>query len=620
MAGKPPPITKVERIYQTDKSFRKLTFIEFDNYTGKEENDYLKKTIPRTIYGVLKDNKRIQIQKEDLIPEWKNLSKLRSNNYVYTISNGLTNVSSTNRPNLPIYFVNTNFITNNEFHVAYLYGFSNTRYINARFDKKFFKEQFSVLNATNEIFLNEYQPFTSDLIESNEVLLTNYTIVSSVEKIITTNNKVITNFQSSIISNTNTTEITTNIFTNIQNNDEIEVTFQTNFTTNLELSLLFETNDYYRQFVMENRLVSFNTNTLPNMLDYLERKGSDFAIYGQLHKAENKKIKLKLFFIKTKKGQIKLIYEKIISPVKLFEEIATLPGVVLGVLQERKVVTNIYLDSNLKNTYVYIDDIYVGKTPLTIYSFPTGKYSFDLWNAKGEFDFEKNQEKRKFKSNNFFLSSTDESSTIVINSNLAYSSNYFYFKQRTDTGIVKITTDQGTNSILHVNSVLEEKFDSNTQLVLPVGKHFFILSNKNFQLSKMLIPVKKNTITEVNIKMRPILNKPQWDHSLSTLIFASVGATFALATMANYLVYSDSIIKRDTLRYSGQLDSPAYNYYNDKQAGEIISLYSLGGLAVANIIVAFISRILEVKSNVSKIYWEGYPSKYFKIKFVQKIN
>ena len=619
MAGKPPTAFRTERIYQTDKPYRKLVFIEFDNYTDKKENDYLKKTIPRTIYGILKDNKRIQILKEDVIPQGDSLSKLISNHYVYTISNGMTNVSSTNRPHLPLYFTGTNFITNNEFHVWYLYGASNTKYINARFDNKFFKDQFSILNATNEKFLREYQFFTTNLIQSNEILLTNYKTVFSVKEISTTNEKVMTNFVTNISTNTNI-GVVVSVTTNIQTNDEIKISYQTNFSTNVELSLLLETNDYYREFVMENTLISIKTNTLPNILSHVNKKGADFAVYGQLHEAGRKKIELRLFFIKTKKREFKLIYKRLVSPENLYQEMAVLPGIILGIIQERKIVNNILFDSNLKNTYVYINELYVGKTPLTIFSFPQGKYSFNLWNAKGEFDVKKNQEKESFIVDNFSLNNKYGTNTIIIDSNLDFSSNYFHFKERTDTGKIKITTDKGSNTVLHVNSILEEKFDSNASLTLPIGQHFLILSNENFQLSKMLVPIKKDTITEVNIRMRPISKPSKWDHSLGTKIFATVGATLGLATVINYLVYGDSLIKRDTIRYSGQINSPAYNYFNQKQANEVVSLYTLGGLALGNIIFAFISRILDIKSNVSKIYWEGEPNRYFKIKFVKQIN
>ena len=694
LAGKPLPFIKVERLYQTDKNFRRLVFIEFDNHTGKVENDYLKKGIPKALYTVLKNNNRFQVTEEDLVLSWKNFNKFVSNNYKYTLSNGMTVVTPTNDlPKLPIYFINTNIISDQEYHVAYLLGASNTKYINARFDDVYYKNKFSRFNANNPQYLKDFEPFNTSMLLSNEMLYTNYRVLTLVKTNVFTNydqvktllqtniktnaksgevtfsieTNTITNYKYEVIVNitTNTqtnyellpggsnaitnevsgevsrTRVTngslpasnaiiiTVIETNISTNYDTTILVETNIVTNKEVSLFIETNDYYRNLEVKNGVISVKTNTLPHLLEHLKNGNADFAVYGQLRQAANSDIELKIFLIRTKDNSIELIYKKIMAPEKLFEEIAILPRLVLGSIQKRDVVNHIYFNSSLSDTFVYINNQFIGKTPLTIFSFPVGEYNFDLWHPDGDLDVKRSTKENKFVISNFSLTHSIELGDIVhrykitIDSNLANSSNYFYFREKIDAGTLKVTTDKGSNTVLHVNSELKEQFNNTTQFALPTGEHFLILSNEHFETVQMLVPVKKDLITEVQVRLQPHREIPKWkkplyNYDLNTKIFGGIGGTLFLATLINYLQYNDSILKRETLRQSGQIDTPAYDYINEKQFNEVVSLYTVGTLAAGSLLATLISRILHIKSNVSKISWEGEPRKSFKIKFSKR--
>lgn len=667
-AGRPNPLIKEERIYQTDKTSRKLMFIEFKNNTGKPENNYLKKSIPQTLYRDLKGNKRIKIPENDLILSWNNFNSFITHTYTHSLSNGRMHITPSNEiPNLPVYFVETNVISEKEFQVIYRLGASNVKYINARFDKRYKLEEFSKLNQNNPHYIEQFEIFDTNMIISNERLFTNVDVIVSV------NSNFKTNFESETVTSfiqtnveisieTNTTNLSTNItyvqtnFTNssrqvvtnttnllemyvtnystnyktvYQTNYEIATNVSTNTKTNTNVSLFVETDNYYRQLDVHPQVAITKTNTLVQILNYANQQGADFAVFGQLNKAEGNFIQLRVFLIKTYKSTVELIYDKKIASHKMFEGVAVLPGVVLSAIQLLKGVANISFDSSLPDTYVYIEDQFVGKTPMTLFVYPEGKYSLSLWHPQGEIDIEKTLKKNRLVSNNFLLKKrvirkkTTYHHTINIDSNLDNSTNYFYFKKKEDTGIINIVTDKGSNTVLHIDAKLSEEFDTNAQIELATGQHFLVLSNKNYELLKMLVPVKKDTITDVNVMLKPKKIIPEWkrpslNYALNKQIFGAIGATLFFAAIINGILYNDSIVKREALRQSGQINTPAYDYYNQKQFDEVVSLYTVGSLSLLSLVTSLTFRILEVKDNVTPLLWEGSRDKYFKIKFIKR--
>ena len=387
-----------------------------------------------------------------------------------------------------------------------------------------------------------------------------------------------------------------------------------------------EMSNYQRKLVLKDTLLIPKNSSLHTVFDKLKEQSADFGVYGQIYPGELNRVKLKIFLIRVNERELELIYDKEIFPEDLFEESATLPQLILAIIQNKKSIRNITFRSSIPDAFVYIDDKYGGKTPFTLSAYPKGRYSFSLWHPQGDIDVERSLRDKNFLSNQFLVSypgrkKLPQFTHIELDEALDNSTNVFYIKKHVDSGQVEINVDKGTNSILHVNSRLNSVFDRQVSFEMPTGQHFLFLSNIDYKPLQMMVEIKKDTLTQVDViypEKRPI---PKWkrlffNYDFNSKLFAGFGFILAGAS----LVVAINRENTQDILGNPNLTEDRRSFYGDRQNREGIAFTTLFTMSLASFTTAIIYRIFKVKSQVNRLHWEVEPGKYFNVQYVRLLE
>ena len=137
---------------------------------------------------------------------------------------------------------------------------------------------------------------------------------------------------------------------------------------------------------MLNFILKHNQKKIKGLFSELSKNKMDFAIIGSFKTTQKNALKLSILMINRGEQTITEIYNTIVKPEDLFQELIILPELILSKIQEKQVVSRLKFSSKPPGAFIYLDNVYQGRTPFTLNSYPHGLSSFKIWHPEGIID------------------------------------------------------------------------------------------------------------------------------------------------------------------------------------------------------------------------------------------
>jgi hypothetical protein len=122
--------------------------------------------------------------------------------------------------------------------------------------------------------------------------------------------------------------------------------------------------------------------------DLFARVNADFHLTGTLADLGENRVRLRLALIDRNRKSVQPLLDRVLVPERWVEETATVAPLLLALLQERELVTNLVFTSKPEGAYVYLGGRFAGSTPLTLDAWPAGPVHLRVWHQKAAWDLD----------------------------------------------------------------------------------------------------------------------------------------------------------------------------------------------------------------------------------------
>jgi len=550
-AGKIPPPQKDLIVSYKDKPDRSVGFISFDNLSDNTNHDYLKTEIPRTIALQLKNKKYIHISSNHLFPDvqYGIYAKKVFSNYISRISVRTNKIYLKSISNL---LDETNFLKRIGSFSTNSSNFSNallqyTRITNDIIPAATASNREPVSNQPFYIYTNITTNVSKRTNEYYYDVLTNSGFVTAKTNIITNRKKTYTSYTAYLYkSNINyISPAVSNFSSTVLSNYHYVMTNKL-YAEYPGVYILEEHSNFIRKFKIDNRIYTGSNYFLERMLSEIK---ADYVIYGSFKTGHFNQIFLEVYLVNKRLNSVENIFRKNIRPAFLTEEIAVIPKIILAAIRRQQLVTNITFTSTPSGAYVYIDNNFIGNTPLTMEAYPEGVYDIRLWLPDGEMDL-----------TNTLPVLHDTQAGVVTNSNLIVSRKKnrfnlekiifnsslsgcdFKFKQITETGFYSLKITNKMKGDIYINSTLIKPQTNFVRGELKCGSYFLNISGSNIKTRRIELPVRQDKMTVVTTALydkssRSLTYQKIFNHKRNSIIWGGLGLTAAVIAGISYPRY-----------------------------------------------------------------------------------
>lgn len=410
-------------------------------------------------------------------------------------------------------------------------------------------------------------------------------------------------------------------------------------TGKLEKVIYRETNRYKRNLKVQNSAIKVvRKMMLPQVIKHLrESERADFAVHAKLSSGKKRgQTKIQVYLIRTASGEMELIYKNTFFISDLQKHVDQASSNLLASLQGVPLIKDIQFISDQKDAHVYLDDAYIGKTPLKI-NYPAGIYKFHFWKDNHDWDpsdtFRLNSDKLMLD----YVPSEDAKDKLAhtnlwlcIDSRVSKDLVYLSFKEKEEvkkSGYVYVQSyNPVPQSKIFLDNFLVGIFEKNVMFSAQRGERILSFVPPGYRSIDGIVPVYSDFVSVVNVKYLPTPNYEQIEqradmYKISSRVLALSGGFSFLLWFTSFLLANQSwdkemLLKNIYTKKSIDTPSPAaqmyQKYYDTFSTIQQASLYS--SLSLFSLGVFF--KILEIKTRVTPVYNPNRQNKNFKIRYV----
>ena len=601
MTGKlAPPIEIIINTHK-DKETRQLGFFEFINESEVEDISYLTIDIPKTIYTTIKKYTNITI-KDQFIPviesnfSFDKVAILLKENNQETTNTKIEKILITNQ-NLSGRFdkIVTNLSTNQ----------SNTKKISSELYLPLDTAQARTnQNRLENYFLSNQLAFVITNETPSNLIEVVYHFHPYNKKIIDTKNK---DFSSNQLTNGLV------LLQEKQSNQMVIFRSPTNKQRKLEVL---------------NLILKHNQKKIKGLFYELSKNKMDFAVIGSFKATSKNALKLSILIINRGEQTITEIYNTTVKPENLFQELIILPELILSKIQEKQIVSRLKFSSEPSGAFIYLDNVYQGRTPFTLNSYPQGISDFKIWHPDGIVDtsFSPNSNillSKRYINDRLFNQNTNEVeviryfSHIKVNKNLNDKEIKFKINKRTNLIPVNLKIKKPKEVEIYLNNKLVSITNKDT-LYVKEGKQFISFKRTNYQTMYIALDPNAKDLLDITASLRPVRKKTKFekvffDFNRNSLILGGLTATLSLLTLTAYILQTDNLTKFQTSE-EGALFRERYLVF--RNISQNLAIASASGL-----VLTVTSKIIDVSIKAQKVYHRKTRNNpFFEIKISKKFN
>lgn len=620
--GRLAPMKKVVKVYKEDEPDRKMAFIKFDNMSGIEDVEYLREDIPRALYSHFNNKDHtITVSTNELKPVWKQQAAYDEKVYPYYVEDATSSATA------PLSGVETktdstaSTPTDTSNNSSSAGGAAEQKKTEGFDSSKKYKENPQKLAEWMEENFKDGETFFFKRTEGDD---------QAKDKKVTFYMANKTNYY----VDARNSDFDPKYLINDQKIKEFVIRDFDKETKTYEKVIFRESNRFLRRFRTVNQVMSIKNAKLDGIVSSLNEKNYDYALYGQIVQADVKSstdevvksvlsgVLVKIFLVRAQSRQIELVYEKVINPFNIYNELSSIPAIVLASIQNKPMARDISFADNLGDSYIYLNDAFVGKTPLTLKSFPTGDYTLKIWNKDAELDYRSLLENK-----NLMVEQDDFGDEKRIYLKISETKNNppikFSLISNNSRGAMEVNVEGSESETkLYLDSKLTTVFQNKASLNLPTGDYFLSLNNDpQYQVVRILVPVKPNAIAKIHVNFEELKPIPLWqrqlfDHDRNYKMFGVLSGIFGLTTIGLWIYTKDLANQLNELDAKSQQNTRVYSDLTRKSSNTSIAYFTMFGLTILVAVLSIASRVAQVKQAEYTMGYGNNKNKLYQLEYV----
>ncbi len=153
-------------------------------------------------------------------------------------------------------------------------------------------------------------------------------------------------------------------------------------TNHLGLKYFFIKDTSKKQFLIEDKLYQLKKIAIEK---FIKQISSDYCIYGNYKADSIGGLELNIFLIYKHSKKISLVTKKKIKSNLFYESIKEITLEILSFIQEKPLVNvNLSVTSTPPGAYLYLNQVFIGKTPLHLTKIIKDNYEYKIWHPNAD--------------------------------------------------------------------------------------------------------------------------------------------------------------------------------------------------------------------------------------------
>ena len=386
-------------------------------------------------------------------------------------------------------------------------------------------------------------------------------------------------------------------------------------TNHLGLKYFFLESTSKKQLLIEDKLYQLKEVAIEK---FIKEINSDYCIYGNYKGDSIGGLELNIFLIYKHSKKIHLVAKKKIKSSLFYESIKEITLEILSFIQKKPLVNaNLSITSTPPGAYLYLNEVFIGKTPLRLTSMIEGNYKYKIWHP--------NADSPKIEAESVNIN-PKESKLIITKNNQKKSKLNFVFKLKKNQGNLSMTTRNTKKSDFYLNTHLVKKNTNTFSTNLKSGHYFIKVKEEAYLPRWFKIDIHENQLLSIDFNLET-KKKDLWqdfflNHSRNNKVFATLSM---ISFGALIFSFSQSLELQDQLQPSiknNYQSSTQYfntledqlNFYQQLSSSLIIT-------SLTSFTIAILSKIFKIQKDNTKIETIEKHQKDVNIKIIpQTIN
>ncbi|HBE02379.1 MAG: hypothetical protein A2096_01785 [Spirochaetes bacterium GWF1_41_5] len=323
--------------------------------------------------------------------------------------------------------------------------------------------------------------------------------------------------------------------------------------------ILLSNQNSNRELLINSRL--FRAAYMP-ISEICRKITDDFIVFGDYRVEKDNYISMRIYLYEQRDQSIRLLWNFTSPPLYIFENLSEVKYHILSGLQHIPLSGSLTFSSEPPDVYVYINNIFLGRTPLILPCYPAGDYSLRLW-------LENYELKKKLSPDAGSASELKKQNSeirLTLSASQSYS-NHFHMEKTAGKGEFLIKT-VNTPADIHINSDLTAHAVTNVSGEMESGLHFLKISASNYITAWTLFPVRENERTDIAVRLKSsrvsLLARLLFNHRANAMLFFNAG--LVLSGISVYYQYRAS-------QYYDQYSAAVSQYYNSLPGSQVYAEY-----------------------------------------------